>query len=82
MGTCFAASFCAAFGIAGGSGIYFAVLCACISAILSSALNIPIASALIAVAIFDHSYIIPAVVGAIFPFFIFRGKTVFVYPGY
>jgi CIC family chloride channel protein len=81
MGACFAALFCAAFGIAGGSAAYFAVLCACISAILSSALNIPIAAALIAVAVFDHSYIIPSVVGAILPFFIFKGKTVFVYPG-
>ena len=81
MGTCFAALFCSTFAVDPGSANYYAVLCACISAILSSALNIPIAAALIAVSIFDHSYIIPAAVGAIFPFFIFRSRTVFAYPG-
>jgi len=79
MGTCSASMFCAVAGVAGGSIAYYAVLCACISAILSSALNIPIAATLIAVAIFDHSYIIPAVVGSVFPFFIYKGQTVFIY---
>ncbi|MFO7916365.1 MAG: hypothetical protein R6U43_11835 [Candidatus Krumholzibacteriales bacterium] len=69
------------FAVTPGTVNYSAVLCASISAILSSALNIPIAAALIAVAIFDHSYIIPAAASAILPFFIFRSRTVFAYPG-
>jgi len=81
IGACFASVFCSVAAIEPGTLNYSAVLCACISAILSSALNIPIAAALIAVSIFDHSYIIPAALGAILPFFIFRGRTVFVYPG-
>jgi CIC family chloride channel protein len=79
MGTCFSALFCSAAGISGQSGAYNAVLCASIGGILSSALNVPIAAVLISVSIFDHSYIIPAVVGAILPFLVFKGRTVFAY---
>ncbi|MDZ7860832.1 MAG: chloride channel protein [Candidatus Krumholzibacteriota bacterium] len=70
---------CSISGIEPGSSAYYAVIVSCISGILASGLNIPIASILISAAIFGHSYTVPAIIGAILPFLLFKEKTVFKY---
>ncbi len=70
---------CSISGIEPGSSAYYAVIVSCISGILASGLNIPIASILISAAIFGHSYTVPAIIGAILPFILFKEKTVFKY---
>jgi len=49
------------------------------SGIFASALNVPIASILLATAMFGHSYIISAIIGSVLPFLLFKKKTMFKY---
>ncbi len=70
----------AVLGIPWGSSGYFAILCCCTAGILSSALNVPLAAILLAVAIFDRSYILSAAIGSFLSFLLFRTRTIFEYP--
>jgi H+/Cl- antiporter ClcA len=63
-----------------GSPTYCAVLCCCTAAILSSTLNVPLAAIPISVAIFNNSYILPAVIGSFISFILFRSAVIFEYP--
>ncbi|MCD6379795.1 chloride channel protein, partial [bacterium] len=79
IGSGFGALLCSITGIDPGSAAYYAILVCSISGILASALNIPIASILLATAMFGHSYIIPAILGSVLPFLLFKKKTMFKY---
>lgn len=80
MGTAGGAFLCSVWNIEFGSPAYYGVLCCCTAAILSSTLNVPLAAILIAIAIFNSSYILPAVIGSFISFILFRSAVIFEYP--
>jgi H+/Cl- antiporter ClcA len=67
-------------GVEWGTPEYFSILCCSTAGILSTALNVPLAAILIAVAVFDSSYVLPAAIGSFLSFMLFRSRTIFDYP--
>lgn len=73
------ASFSAVLGIETGSATYYAFLCAGFTGMLSGSMNIPIASAVMAVELFGLEYSFAGAVAAVISFQMSRGTTLFQY---
>ncbi len=58
---------------------YYGCLACGVSAVLGAAMNIPIAAIIITVRMFGYDYALPAVIGGIFAFFVFKNRTIYEY---
>ena len=66
-------------GIAPGSPAYFAFMACALAAVLGGAMNIPVAAIIITARMFGPQYIIPAIIGGLLSFLLFRARTVYEY---
>lgn len=66
-------------GIAPGSPAYFAFLACALAAVLGGAMNIPISAIIITARMFGPQYIMPALIGGLLSFLLFRARTVYEY---
>jgi CIC family chloride channel protein len=64
-------------GIDPGSPAYFGFLACALSAVLGGSMNIPIAAIIITARIFGVQHIVPALLGGILSFILFRARTVY-----
>jgi CIC family chloride channel protein len=58
---------------------YYGCLACGVAAVLGAAMNIPIAAIIITVRIFGYDYALPAVIGGILAFFVFKSRTIYEY---
>jgi H+/Cl- antiporter ClcA len=61
------------------SPTYYGYMACGMAAMLSTTLNIPLASIALTVTVFGTSYILPAVAGSSIAFILFKGNTVYTY---
>jgi len=66
-------------GFGAGTPAYHSCIACGVAAILGAAMNIPIAAIIITIRIFGAYYALPAIIGGILAFFIFKSRTIYEY---
>lgn len=66
-------------GFGPGTPAYYSCIACGVAAILGAAMNIPIAAIIITVRVFGAHYALPAIIGGILAFFVFKSRTIYEY---
>jgi CIC family chloride channel protein len=66
-------------GFGAGSPAYYSCVACGVAAVLGAAMNIPIAAIIITIRMFGAYYALPAIIGGILAFFVFKSKTIYEY---
>jgi CIC family chloride channel protein len=66
-------------GFGAGTPAYHSCIACGIAAVLGAAMNIPIAAIIITIRMFGAYYALPAIIGGILAFFVFKSKTIYEY---
>ena len=66
-------------GFGEGTPAYYSCAACGVAAVLGAAMNIPIAAIIITVRMFGSYYALPAIIGGIFAFFVFKSRTIYEY---
>lgn len=66
-------------GFGAGTPAYYSCIACSVAAVLGAAMNIPIAAIIITVRMFGAYYALPAIIGGILAFFVFKGRTIYEY---
>lgn len=66
-------------GFGTGTPAYYSCIACGVAAVLGAAMNIPIAAIIITVRMFGAYYAVPAIIGGILAFFVFKSRTIYEY---
>lgn len=66
-------------GFGAGTPAYYSCVACGVAAVLGAAMNIPIAAIIITIRMFGAYYALPAIIGGILAFFVFKSRTIYEY---